>query len=89
LSPERWLRVRTVSVTIMCDRLDWSLRPVEATARLELPCLMSVLACDDVWMSSEVRSLTYMPTSGSRITSYFFFELSAFGSLSRSRMFSL
>mmetsp|Transcript_36777 Transcript_36777/g.97192 ORF Transcript_36777/g.97192 Transcript_36777/m.97192 type:complete len:302 (+) Transcript_36777:2507-3412(+) len=88
-SPLLVIRVRTVSVTTMCERDETSLRPVDATARFLSPCTSSVFACDAVCVCSDVRSLTYMPTSWSRMMSYFNLDTSALGSRSRSRMFSL
>jgi hypothetical protein len=51
----------TVSETTMCERDDWSLSPVDEVTRFLLPASMIFLACEAVWICSEVRSLTYMP----------------------------
>ena len=81
--------VRTVSVTSICEREDWSLRPVAVVVRVALPCLISARQWLAVCTGSEVRSLTYMPTSWSRMMSYLTLDRSAFGSRNRSRTFSL
>ena len=49
--------VRTVSVTSMCEREDWSLRPVAVVVRVALPCLISARQWLAVCTGSEVQSL--------------------------------